>query len=128
MASVQRRRGEVAEFYAVVEVVDKRGDRVVVAEDVPRYVERVACYPERSSRAEVPGQQQINAVVLIVKSDLVGVNVFSRVFFRGVWWDVVQPPAKRNGYRVRHWSVLIRERPDSDGGNRASSGSEVVNG
>jgi hypothetical protein len=39
--------------------------------------------PQRSSRAEVPGQQVIDVVRLIVKDDLDGVTLWSRVEYNG---------------------------------------------
>lgn len=68
--------------------------------------------PQRSARAEVPGQQQINVTRLIVKAGLPDVNLWSRFFWQGKWWDAVTPPSYHHGTRhTRHWSIDIRERP-----------------
>lgn len=71
-----------------------------------------ALIPQRSSKAEVPGQQQINVVKMLVRADLPGVDLFSRVEAAGKVWDVVSPPAYHHGSRrTRHWSINVRERP-----------------
>ncbi len=63
--------------------------------------------------AELPGQQQINVTRMIVDPDLPNVNLWSRVLWRGVVWDVVSPPQYHHGAtrHVRHWSLDLRERP-----------------
>ena len=73
---------------------------------------RAAFIPQRSARAEVPGQAQINVQRMIVAADLTDVNLWSRVEWAGSKWDVVTPPAYHHGTRrTRHWSIDIRERP-----------------
>ncbi|GAA0967414.1 hypothetical protein GCM10009550_71270 [Actinocorallia libanotica] len=93
-------------------VTDRRGNQVVVADaDGPHKV-RAAFVPQRSARAEVPGQQQINITRMIVDADLEDVRLWSRVEAMGTQWDVVTPPAYHHGTRkTRHWSIDIRERP-----------------
>lgn len=110
--SVQRRRGQTARVWKTKRVTDNRGNSVVVADaDGPHEV-RAAFIPERSARAEVPGQAEINVNRMIVDADLEGVNLWSRVEWRGEVWDVVAPPAYHHGTRrTRHWSILIRKRP-----------------
>ncbi|GGK13213.1 hypothetical protein GCM10010124_02220 [Pilimelia terevasa] len=109
--SVQRRRGQTALIWRTKTAIDKRGNTVVVADaDGPHEV-RAAFIPQRSARAEVPGQQQINVTRMIVAADLPEVNLWSRVRWRGRDWDVVTPPAYHHGTRrTRHWSIDIRER------------------
>jgi len=110
--SVQRRRGQSARIWKTVAVTDRRGNTLeVVGEDGP-YEVRAAFIPQRSARAEVPGQQQINVTRMIVAAGLADVTVWSRVEWAGVMWDVVSPPAYHHGTRrTRHWSIDIRERP-----------------
>lgn len=109
--SVQRRRGQSATVYPTKYVTDTRGNRTGIPDlDSPISV-RAAFIPQRSSRAEVPGQMQINVVRMIVTHELAGVDLWSRVEWDGKQWDVVQPPAHHHGTRhVRHWSLDIRER------------------
>ncbi|MFE4635059.1 phage head-tail adapter protein [Streptomyces sp. NPDC056773] len=110
--SVQRRRGQPARIWKTTMITDSRGNEVVVADaDGPHQV-RVAAIPQRSARAEVPGQQQINVVRLIVDPHLDDVTLWSRVEYAGRQWDIVSPPAYHHGdRRTRHWSIDIRERP-----------------
>ncbi|MGW1258458.1 phage head completion protein [Streptomyces sp. NPDC002513] len=110
--SVQRRRGQRARVWRTVEVVDNRGNTVVTAAPEGPIEVRAAFIPQRSSRAEVPGQQQINVTRMIVNAALEGVSLWSRVEYNGREWDIVSPPAYHHGdRRTRHWSIDIRERP-----------------
>lgn len=110
--SVQRRRGQPATIWKTRTEVDNRGNKVVVAHnDGPHQVTAVFI-PQRSSKAEVPGQTQINVTRMIVDPDLPDVTLWSRVEWNGSEWDVVTPPAYHHGTRHnRHWSIDIRERP-----------------
>lgn len=129
MPSKQRRRGLWADIYGTIATTDIAGDRVVRVATEPTHRVRAVAIPDRSSRAEVPGQQQIDVVRLITSHSLEGVNVFSRVFWDNDWWDVVAPPSFHYGTRhVRHWSFLIRRRPDIDGGYFAQPWEDVSNG
>lgn len=99
-------------IYPVVVQTDARGnEHKTVDTDTPLAI-KVWTYPQRSAKAEVPGQQQINVTRLGTRHDLSGVELRSRVEFMGKEWDVVQPPAYHHGTRhTRHWSLDIRERP-----------------
>lgn len=113
MSSIQRRRGQPALIWKSKIVTDNRGNDIIVPDaDGPHEV-RAAFIPQRSSRAEVPGQQQINVTRMIVDADLEGVTLWSRVQYKGKDWDIVSPPAYHHGTRrhTRHWSIDIRERP-----------------
>ncbi|MGC4928075.1 phage head completion protein [Streptomyces sp. DT117] len=110
--SVQRRRGQRVRVWRTAELVDNRGNKVITADPAGPVEVRAAIIPQRSSKAEVPGQQQINVVRLVVNADLEGVSLWSRVEYAGREWDVVSPPAYHHGdRRTRHWSIDIRERP-----------------
>ncbi|NEA50453.1 phage head-tail adapter protein [Streptomyces sp. SID10815] len=112
MVSVQRRRGQRAKVWRTSEVVDNRGNRVIVADPTAPIEVRAAFIPQRSARAEVPGQQQINVTRMIVDAQTEGVSLWSRVEYAGRQWDVVSPPAYHHGdRRTRHWAIDIRERP-----------------
>lgn len=117
MPPVQRQRGERLEIYPVKTRVDRRGNTSEVP-DIDAKLEVTAwVVPDRSSRAEVPGQQQINVYRIGTKADIGAVTLWSRIFWNGVWWDVVTPPAHHTGSRhTRHWTITIRQRPDTDGG------------
>ncbi|MEU3709007.1 phage head completion protein [Streptomyces catenulae] len=112
MVSVQRRRGQRARVWRTVEVVDNRGNTVITpSPDGPIEV-RAAFIPQRSSRAEVPGQQQINVTTMIVDAAVDDVSLWSRVEYNGREWDIASPPAYHHGdRRTRHWSIDLRERP-----------------
>ncbi|MGW6745416.1 phage head-tail adapter protein [Streptomyces sp. NPDC055025] len=110
--SVQRRRGQKARVWTTAEVVDNRGNTVIAADPEGAIEVTAAFIPQRSARAEVPGQQQINVTRMIVSAHLEGVSLWSLVEYAGRQWDVVSPPAYHHGHRLtRHWSIDIRERP-----------------
>lgn len=110
--SVQRRKGETARVWKTIKAIDARGNETLHADPANPHVVRAAFIPQRSSRAEVPGQQQINVVRMIVDADLADVGLWSRVEWRGSEWDVVTSPSYHVGTRhTRHWSIDIRERP-----------------
>lgn len=112
MSSVQRRRGQTALVWKAEPVTDRRGNTVMTAEGTDPITVKAAFMPQRSSRAEVPGQQQINVVTMICDPDLEDVSLWSRVVWNGREWDVVSPPAYHYGTRHnRHWSLNLRERP-----------------
>ncbi|MFF3249733.1 phage head-tail adapter protein [Actinacidiphila glaucinigra] len=109
---MQRRRGVPAKVWKTRKHIDNRGNEVLVADDDGPYEVRCALIPQRSARAEVPGQQQINITRMIVSADLTDVTLWSRVEVLGTQWDIVTPPAYHHGERkTRHWSIDIRERP-----------------
>jgi hypothetical protein len=111
--SYQRRRGVIAKVWKTKTVVDNRGNVVKMPdlESEPELV-TVAQIPQRSARAEVPGQAIINVVRIIVNPNLTDVNLWSRVEFNGKQWDLVTPPSYHHGTRhTRHWSIDLRERP-----------------
>ncbi len=110
--SYQRRRGVRAKVWKTETVIDARGNKVKVANPNKYEWVTVAQIPQRSARAEVPGQAVINIVRLIVDPDIKDVDIWSRVEFNGRQWDIVTPPAYHHGTRhTRHWSLDVRERP-----------------
>lgn len=112
MSSMQRRRGITARVWKSSYHVDNRGNEILVADADGPYEVKCALIPQRSARAEVPGQQQINITRMIVTAELEGVSLWSRVEVLGSVWDIVTPPAYHHGDRkTRHWSIDIRERP-----------------
>lgn len=113
MSTRQRRRGQVVKVWPTHEVEDKRGNTVIEPNfEAEPLVVRAAAIPQRSSKAEVPGQQMIDVVRLILDAELPDVTLWSRVEYLGDQWDIVSPPAYHHGSRhVRHWSMDIRRRP-----------------
>jgi len=109
---MQRRRGVQATIWKFLYYNHKPAYEILVADaDGPHHV-RCALIPQRSARAEVPGQQQINITRMIVNANLEGVELWSRVEMLGKVWDIVTPPAYHHGERrTRHWSIDVRERP-----------------
>jgi len=113
--SYQRRRGQPAIIYPTKVVTDSRGSHVEMA-DMDRPIPVAAVFiPQRSSRAELPGQQDIDITRMIVGADVPGiekVDSWSRVKWNGSMWDVVVPPAYHHGSRhTRHYSMDLRRRP-----------------
>lgn len=110
--SYQRRRGIKAKVWKTKTVVDNRGHSITSVDEDNWSIVPVAQAPQRSARAEVPGQVQINIVRIIVDPNIPGVNLWSRVELNGSLWDVVTPPSYHHGTRhTRHWSIDLRERP-----------------
>lgn len=110
---VQRRRGHPCRLWRQKLREDRRGNQVLGVDlnDEP-YELRASFWPQRGSKAEVPGQQQIEVYTMIFEPDLDGVGLFSRVEWAGRMWDVVAPPVHHSGPRgVRHTSMDIRARP-----------------
>ncbi|MFI2673899.1 phage head-tail adapter protein [Streptomyces albidoflavus] len=92
--------------------MDRRGNTVQSADPASPITVTAAFIPQRSARAEVPGQQQINVVRMLVRAGIEGLDLWSRVEWAGKSWDVVSPPAYHHGdRRTRHWSLDLRERP-----------------
>lgn len=117
--SAQRRRGQSITVYASVETTDLRGDTVVRADLDTPYVVRGWLVPDRSSRAEVPGQQEINVykigldfpIKTLGGDPVPNVDLWSRIDWAGEQWDVVSPPEHHFGSaRTRHQSIKIRQR------------------
>ncbi|MEV1109939.1 phage head-tail adapter protein [Micromonospora sp. NPDC049751] len=110
--SLQRRRGQLARIWKTKVATDNRGNEIRVADPNDVHEVRVWAIPQRSARAEVPGQQQINVIRIGTTADLERVDLYSRVEYGGTVWDVVTPPAYHHGTRhTRHWSLDLRERP-----------------
>lgn len=108
----QRKRGLHAQVWRTTRYTDRRGNTTEMADPAGPLTVRCAIIPQRSARAEVPGQQQINVVRMIVGPELTDLSLWSRVEVLGKTWDVVTPPAYRHGSRrTRHWSLDLRERP-----------------
>lgn len=113
MTYQRNRNGLPATFYPIIKQIDNRGnERKVHDPDTPINRE-VWLYPQRGAKAEVTGQQTINVVRVGCRIDIPGVELGSRVFFQGKWWDVVSPPSLHYGVKrhTRHYSMDLRERP-----------------
>jgi hypothetical protein len=91
---------------------DNRGNQTEMPDFDSPIETRAAWIPQRSARAEVVGQVEINVVRVIVTHELPNVDLWSQVDALGTTWDVVTPPAYHHGTRhTRHWSMDLRERP-----------------
>lgn len=110
--SYQRKRGIPAVLYPVVKRVDDRGNDHLVADRANPMSVKVWTFPQRSAKAEVPGQQQIDVTRIGTSHNLAGIELWSQLTFMGEEWDMVTPPSYHHGTRqVRHWSIDIRKRP-----------------
>lgn len=108
----QRKRGIPAKIWKTELQTDNRGNEHKVAVPASPHEVKVWIFPQRSARAEVPGQQHINVIRIGCAANLPNVELWSRVEFMGKMWDVVTPPAYHHGTRqTRHWSIDLRERP-----------------
>lgn len=109
----QRRRGQSIIVYPRMKTIDGRGNEYLTPDLSKPRAMTAAVVPQRSSKAEIPGQQQIDVVRLIVDPDLApDVGLWGRVHYAGEDWDIAAPPAYHHGSRgTRHWSIDIRRRP-----------------
>lgn len=114
MSSFQRRRGHWAKIWPIKLVENARNDNQLEADlNAEPYLRRVVMIPLRGSKAEVPGQQQIELYTMIVADDMPGFGLQSRVEVFGKQWDVAAPPVLRTGTRhTRHLSADLRKRPN----------------
>jgi hypothetical protein len=111
--SRQRRRGQTLVLYRSKTITDNRGNEVKVKDELNPWHVKGWTIPERSAKAELPGDQQINVIRVGVDANLEGVDLWSQAEYQGKPWDVVTPPAYHHGTRhVRHWSINLRERPN----------------
>lgn len=110
---MQRRRGgQPVTIYPQKSTTDNRGNHVIVVDMDNPIQTKCWVFPQRSGKAEVPGQMDIDVTRIGVAADLGEVGLQSRVEWRGEMWDVVTPPAYHHGIRqTRHWSIDIRKRP-----------------
>lgn len=108
----QRRRGSRITIYPFAMKRDARGNDVKVPDFDNPIVRRASWTPQRSSRAEVPGQVEVNVIRVQLPPDLPNVGLWAEVDFLGKRWDVAAPPSEYGGTRhVRHDSVDLRELP-----------------
>lgn len=109
---IQRRRGLTVVIYRSKDVIDSRGNKVKVVDEQDPHVVRAWLKPQRSARAELPGQQVIDIIRFGTKADLSDVDIWSQVEYEGERYDIVMPPAYYHGTRhTRHWSFDCRKRP-----------------
>jgi hypothetical protein len=112
VSTSQRKRGQPAVVYGTHTITDNRGNDVKVANMADPIPIKAWLVPQRSARAEVPGQVQIDIMRIGVDADLPGVDLWSRVYWRGSYWDIVSPPAYHHGTRhTRHQTIDLRKRP-----------------
>lgn len=118
--TIQRRRtGQDIEVYGRVLHEDRRGNVQYIPSETPVFIGRAWVIPDRSQRAEVPGQQEIVVMRLGIQ-DLPELSsgttgLWTYVIWKGDIWDITQPPLYRHGVKrhTRHWSVSIRQRPEA---------------
>lgn len=112
--SYQRRHGQAVQIWSRKLTEDKRGNETLAVDmTAAPWTGRAAGIPQRSSKAEMPGQQQIDVVRLILPPNLPeDCGLWARVKYLDDFWDVAAPPAYHHGSRrTRHWSMEIRRRP-----------------
>lgn len=110
--SFQRKRGLPIKVFRSQVFKDLRDNEVIRPVEVNYHNLRASITPVRGSRAEVPGQQEINVYHVTVAPDLAEVDLWSQVEWNGQRWDIVAPPVLHPGVRqTRHWSFDMRLRP-----------------
>lgn len=121
--SIQRRRAQDFILYPIELITDARGNQQYQTDWDNPIQTKGWMIPQRSTKAEVPGQQLIDVIRVGVNADLTdsgleydraGVGVYGVCRWRGADYDIVAPPAYHHGVRrhTRHWSIDIRERPN----------------
>ena len=111
--SIQRKYGRPARIWRETVSKDSRGNPVKHHVETDPHEVRVWAIPQRSAKAEVPGQKQIDIMRIGVDYGVEDVGLWSRVELDGRMWDVVSPPALHWGTpRTRHWSIDLRARGD----------------
>lgn len=112
MTTYQRRRGIPAILYPVKTETDSRDNEHLIADKTNPMPVKVWTFPQRSAKAEVPGQMDIDVTRIGTNHNLAGIELWSQLTFMGEEWDMVTPPAYHHGTRhTRHWSIDIRKRP-----------------
>ena len=118
--TMQRRRGQEAVIVVSERTVDHRGNASARPSPTsPRFRTRAWEYADRSSKAEVPGQAEIDIIRIGISSNdplASRIDTTSRVYWDGRWWDIVSPASFHPGPRqTRHYSLSLRRRPDNGG-------------
>lgn len=112
--SMQRKRGRKLQYWKAVATTNFYGDKVERALDGP-YEARYWESHDRSSRAEVPGQQEVDVIKVGIDATH-DVSLWARVKIGNIYWDIESPPAYRHGTRgTRHQTVSLRQRTVKDG-------------
>lgn len=116
--SWQRRHGQWVDIWPMVTITDRRGNRIKRVDMTAEPIRiKAAIIPERSTRAEIPGQQEVNVSTMIVDAGLKDVGLWSTVRCDGIYYDIVAPPSYHYGTRAtRHWSIPLRARPAQGAG------------
>lgn len=111
--SIQRRRGQKVTIWPETVTTDSRGNQTIAPDPDNPITTTAAFIPQRGSKAEVPGQVEIEVYTMILRNNVEGLGLWSRVLWQGAQWDIAAPPSYHFGSRhVRHASVDIRRRPD----------------
>lgn len=109
MTIQRKQRGIKIQYWKVRKETNLRGDEVLLADDGP-YETKAWIIPQRSQKAETPGQQQINVKRIGLDPSL-DLSTWSKIRWNGDEYDFVNPPGLRLGTRhVRHWVVDVRLR------------------
>ena len=112
--SLQRTRGIPIVLWAAVSRENKAGEITSVPDWDRPYHTVASQRSERTARAEVPGEGEIEIIKVTVRPDVSGLNSWGRAWFMGTHWDVSAPPEYRHGTRhVRHLTLTLRSRTDS---------------
>lgn len=79
---------------------------------------RMGITVDRTSRAEVRGNVEIEVYQIRIPASIQGVGPGATILWDDAEWDVVAPPMVRptRTHSVRHQTVQIRRRPYTDGG------------
>lgn len=115
MTRQRKRRAIKAVVWRSKQITDRRGNRTFSPTEFDKIPLNVWVMPQRSAKAEVPGQQQINVTrigFMLSDEDMGDVNLWSRLEMLGTEWDFATPPVYHHGTRhTRHYSADVRERP-----------------
>lgn len=116
MSHQRRRKGIPALAWRSKRTTDRKGNQQYHPTDVDKIPLKVWVMPQRSSRAEVPGQQQIDVTRIgfwLPAEEMGDINLWSRLEMGGNEWDFASPPVYHHGTarHSRHYSADVRKRP-----------------
>lgn len=105
------------QFYARTQQANRRGEEQWAPDWANPQRVRMGITADRTSRAEVRGNVEIEVYEIRLPASLKGVGPGAVVIWDDSEWDVVAPPQLRptRTHSVRHQTVQIRRRPFTEG-------------
>lgn len=104
------RGAEEIELWPTVQVTDRRGNTTLGPAPSP-IVRKCSVSLDRSQIADANGNVEAKVLRVVVRNLPDTVTSWSRVRFRGVDWDMQEPPLE-SGFSplTKHWELTLRSR------------------